>query len=248
MQLYFYQKKDYKTMKMLLLKKIIFGCLFALFHNLSFSQENTIQFQLQIPFQLDRQEAEISYSWGTETQKKTAINFGLDGLIKFNQKRLGLYTGFGIFRNKFNISRGYDHQALNPGRDSLPIGTETNNYIYSILRFPIGIEYQILEKKHFMLKVGAEYYLNFSFRRKYNGAIPYQGANTVYNGFTNFGNSFNIFFTLSNPSSKTDIGIEPFVRIYNRYNKDRFFNEKENESITRNFDAIGISFKYSINH
>ncbi len=233
---------------MFLLKKIISLCFFVTVCNLSFSQNHTIQFQLKAPLQFERQEAAILYSWGTETQKKTAINFGIDGMIKFNQKRLGLFTGLGFFRNKFNISRGYDHQALNPGRDSLPVGTKTKNYTYSILRFPIGIEYQILEKKHFMLKAGAEYYLNFSFRRKYNGATPYQGANTAYNGFSNFGSSLNIFFTLSNPSSKMDIGIEPFVRIYNRYNKDRFFNEKENENIIRTFDAIGISLKYSFNN
>ncbi|MBI1780982.1 MAG: hypothetical protein HYR66_06380 [Sphingobacteriales bacterium] len=169
----------------------------------------------------------------------------VDALMSYNTRNFMLYSGIGFFRNRFNIKRGYDHQALNLGRDSLPIGTETNNYIYSILRLPIGIGYQVMQNKKLSLDIGAEYLFNFSFRRKYNGAIPFTGANTTYKGFTNFGNSLHVFISASKTISKKTISLEPFIRIHNRYHKDRFFNEKENESISRNFDAFGISFKYS---
>lgn len=132
--------------------------------------------------------------------------------------------------------------ALNIGRDSLPIGTSASNYTYSLLRLPVGISFICKENKKIKIKAGAEYIHNISFRRKYNGRVPFPGANTVYKGVTYFGNAVHIFASFST----TIIEIEPFVRVYNSYKKDRFLNEEENETITRHFDAIGISFRYTL--
>lgn len=227
------------------MRKITLLGLFLHFLSLSFSQTTNIQLQLRIPFQFDKQKAEIPFSWGTEVQKAKAFNFGVDALINLKAKKFSFYTGVGFFRNRFNIKRGYDHQALNDGRDSLPIGTSTKNYNYSIFRLPLGIGYQVLHKEKWTLAIGAEQLFNFSFRRKYNGATPFEGANTVYKGFTNFGNSINAFVSISKTSTNHSITIEPFVRIYNKYKKDRFLKEKETENITRYFDALGISIRYS---
>jgi hypothetical protein len=198
-----------------------------------------------MPLQLDNQRAEILRSWGTEVQKATAFNFGIDALIDFKIQEFAVYTGTGFFRNRFNIKRGYNHQALNVGTDSLPIGTYTKNYNYSLIRLPLGIAYHVSQSKKLTLGIGAEHLFNFSFKRKYNGAVPFEGANTTFNGFSYFGNSINFFISLSRTFSKNIIAVEPFVRIYNNYKKDRFLEEKENESNTRNFDAYGIGVKYS---
>lgn len=227
------------------MKKIALLGLFIHLLNFSFSQSKNFQLQLRVPFQLDKQKAEISFSYGTEVQKATAFNFGIDALTNLRIQNFALYTGVGFFRNRFNIKREYDHQALNIGRDSLPIGTYTENYNYSLLRLPIGIEYQVLRSKGLTLGIGTEHFFNFSFKRKYNGAVPFAEANTVYNGFSYFGNSVNFFINLSKTISKNEIKFEPYMRIYNTHKKDRFLKEKETESLTRNFDAFGISIRYS---
>lgn len=227
------------------MKKILFVFLVLNLFIKSYSQTDKFQLQLRVPLQIDIQKAEIIYSWGTDIQKSSAINFGIDALMAYHNRNFRIYSGVGFFRNRFNIKRGYDHQALNQGRDSLPIGTETKNYIYSILRLPIGIEYKVLQNKKLALGIGMEYLFNFCFRRKYNGTIPFAGANTTYKGFSNFGNSLNVFISVSKTFSKKSISLEPFIRIHNRYHKDRFLMEKENESISKYFDAIGIGFKYS---
>ena len=80
------------------------------------------------------QKAEIIFPLRTEIQKANTINFGLDALIKLKMEKISLFAGMGYFRNRFNIKRGYDHQALNAGMDSLPIGTDTKNYNYSFIK------------------------------------------------------------------------------------------------------------------
>ncbi len=215
--------------------------IFSFFHLLC--QTKKLHLQVRLPLQVDLQKAEIIYPLRTEEQKATAVNFGLDALVNYQLNKFSIYTGVGFFRNKFNIRRAYDHQALNVGRDSLPIGTNTDNYIYSLLRLPIGTSFTFMENKKMNLKVGADFLNNFSFRRKYNGRVPFEGANTVYNGFAYFGHSLNFFVNLSNKF----IEIEPYARVYHRYKKDRFLKENENETITRYFDAIGLSIRYSFN-
>lgn len=226
------------------MKKITLFLLFIYLFGSSFSQNTKIHLQVRLPLQFDMQKAEIIFPLRTEIQKANTINFGLDALIKFKIDKVSLFTGVGYFRNRFNIKRGYDQQALNAGMDSLPIGTDTENYNYSLLRLPLGFTFEILRTKKIYYNIGAELLNNFSFRRKYNGRIPFEGANTVYHGFNYFGNSVNLFASLS----KKYIELEPYIRIYNNYKKDRFFKENENEKITRYFDAVGISILYSFNH
>lgn len=223
------------------MKKITLLLLFMCFLTISFSQSSKVQLQLRLPIQLDMQKAEIVLPLRIDEQKASTINFGLDVLIKYKIKKYSFYTGIGYFRNRFNIKRGYDHQALNIGTDSLPVGTDTKNYDYSLIRIPLGFTYEVLRNKNINVNVGAEFFNNFSFRRKYNGRLPFDGANTVYNGFNYFGNSLNFFLSLS----KKNIEFEPYLRLYNSYKKDRFLKELETEKTTRYFDAIGISFRYS---
>ena len=210
---------------------------------ISFSQTKKLLIQVRLPIQLDFQKAEIIFPLITEIQKANTINFGFDALLNYRFSKFSFHTGIGFFRNRFNIKRGYDHQGLNIGVDSFPIGTDADNYNYSLLRLPIGASFTVIENKKIDFKIGIDFLNNFSFRRKYNGRVPFQGANTVYNGFNYFGNSLNLFISLSRKS----IEIEPYVRIYNNYRKDRFLREKENETVSRYFDAIGLSIKYSFN-
>ena len=200
------------------MKKTTFISTFLFCYSISYDQTIEIKPQLRVPLQLDNQVIEIQYSWGTEVQKANTFNFGLDALLNFQSKRLSLSVGAGFFRNRFNIQRGYDHQALNPGRDSLPIGTNTKSYNYSILRLPAGMAYTFLKNKKYSIGVGGEHLFNFCFKRKYNGALPFPDANNSFNGINYFGNSMNIFIALAIVNTK--ITLAPFVRIYNKYQKD----------------------------
>jgi hypothetical protein len=207
----------------------------------SFSQTSNIQLQVRLPLQFDMQKAEIILPLSTKIQKANTINFGLDALTKLKIKKVSIFTGLGYFRNRFNIKRGYNHQALNPGIDSLPIGTDTENYNYSLFRLPLGLSFQVVETKKMKINIGAEFINNFSFKRKYNGRMPFEGANNVYNKFNYFGNSVHLFTGIST----RNIEFQPYVRIYNNYKKDKILKENENETITRYFDAFGISILYS---
>ncbi len=223
------------------MKKIILFLLFILFSAISFSQTKKLSIQVRLPIQLDFQKAEIIFPLRTEIKKANTMNFGCDALLKYEFSKFSFHSGIGFFRNRFNIKRPYDHQALNIGVDSLPIGTYAFDYNYSLLRLPIGASFTFLENKKMNFNIGFDFLNNFSFKRRYNGRVPFEGANTVYNGFNYFGNSLNLFLSLSNKSFE----VEPYVRIYNNYKKDRFLKENENEKITRYFDAIGLSIRYS---
>jgi hypothetical protein len=223
------------------MKKTVFSLILLHFVITSFSQSNNIRLQLRIPFQYERQKAEISTPFGIKEQKANAINFGIDALMSYRINKVQFHGGAGFFRNRFNIKREYDHRALNAEIDSLPIGTDANNYSYSLLRFPIGASYQFAKIKDVQISVGAEHLFNFSFRRRYNGRVPFDGANTKYNGFTYFGNSAVLFLNFR----LKQIEVEPYLRFFNQYKKDKFLKENENETIVRNFDAFGIAVRYS---
>ncbi|MCO6497161.1 MAG: hypothetical protein J5I50_05815 [Chitinophagaceae bacterium] len=223
------------------MKKSTFFFIFVHLVIVSFSQSRDIKLQLRLPFQIENQKEQISNSLGTKELKANAVNFGIDALLNYSINKVDIHAGIGFFRNRFNLKREYDHRALNIGVDSLPIGTDAENYCYSLFRIPIGASYQVTNIKNTQVSVGAEQLFNFSFRRKYNGRVPFEGASTTYNGFTYFGNSSVLFVNFRSKH----IEIEPYLRFYNQYKKDKFLKENENEKITRQLDAFGISIIYS---
>lgn len=213
--------------------------------NVSVSQQKDLSFQLRFPVQYELQKAVIPFTWGNEIQKANAKNFGLDALMNYKINKFSIYTGAGFFRVRFNIKRFYDHQAFSG--DSLPIGIKAHHYTYSLLRLPFGVHFEISKIKNIQIALGLEHFFNFSLRRKYKGHTTIEGTNTAYNGINYFGNSANFLLTISNPlPNKNLIQVEPYVRIFNKYKKDRFLYENENESISRNFDAFGIGIKYTL--
>jgi hypothetical protein len=139
------------------MKKTSFLLLFLFLFVSSFSQTKKLHFQLRLPLQFDFQKAEIIYPLRTELQSATTFNFGFDALINYQHNKFSIYTGIGFFRNKFSIKREYNHQALNVGVDSLPIGTDAENYTYSQLRLPIGASFTFLETKKMNYKIGVDY-------------------------------------------------------------------------------------------
>lgn len=229
------------------MKKIIAILLFMHFINTSFSQKRDLRFALRFPIQYELQKAIIPFTWGNEIQKARAINFGLDALMNYKINNFSIYTGAGFFRNRFNIKRGYDHQALNKGRDSLPIGTQTHHYTYSLLRLPLGVRFEVAKIKNVQMGLGLEHLLNFSFCRKYKGTTPpIEDFNNTYKHINYFGNSANFLITISRIlQNKNSIQAESYVRILNKYKKDRFLKENENENVTRNIDAFGVGIKYT---
>ena len=109
-------------------------------------------------FQSDFQKADFKdnkFPFEFKEHTATQLNWGTDLLIeKYLTDKLSVYIGAGYFRNKFNFKWQYDHQLLNSGRDSIPIGTSTKNYIFHLLRFPIGANYQILKRNNYAFYFG----------------------------------------------------------------------------------------------
>jgi hypothetical protein len=231
------------------MKNIFLSLLFLFLSATSFSQNKGTQLQVRMPFQLEYQEATIQYTWGIDYKKGKQLNFGLDALLHHRINRYALYAGIGYFRNKMNIRRPYDHMALNQGVDSLPIGTLTDDYTYSLLRFPIGVGYTVVTSQKGDLSLMLEHLFNYSLRRDYKGGVPFSGANTTYKKANPFGNSVNLLVHFSIPLHQTQnrIEFEPFVRIYHKYRKDKILMENESESIERRLGAFGIGVRYCFN-
>lgn len=228
------------------MKKIFLAFSLICLSNAAFTQQDGLYFKLKVPLQCDVQRATEVFSYGSEIKKGHAVNFGVDALIEYQKNAFSVYSGVGYFRDRFNIKRGYDHKALNPLSDSLPIGTDTKFYTYSLVRIPIGFIAQISKNRNREIGLGCEYFFNYSFCRKYNGRLPFEGANTTYKGFNSFGNELHLLLAISTNVYGRAIAVEPFTRIYNIYRKDRFLREKEKETVTRFFDSYGISIRYSI--
>lgn len=205
------------------------------------AQSNGIRFNIRVPIQFEQQKADVSTPFGVKEVRGNTVNFGADALFGYTVKKVELYAGMGYFRNRVNIRREYDHQALNPGIDSIPLGTEALNYTYSLFRIPTGLSYSVTKKGNTDLRVGIEHFFNFSFRRKYNGAVPFSGAKNTNSNFTYFGNSTNLLVNLK--FQQTEIGA--FLRVFNSYKKDKYLKENENEAVIRYIDAFGINLKYS---
>lgn len=204
----------------------------------SMSQNKDWQLSIRLPLQYERQEGEFTNSLGTTELRGRAFNFGIDVLLKRRLNKVQIYGGLGFYRNQVNIVQSYDAMALNPGRDSLPIGTVTDNYVYSLLRTPVGITLPLAETKSLRVAVGLEYLFNFCFHRKYNGEkLRIVDGNYAYRGFTFFGNALNFNCQIS----KGRFQLEPFVRLYNQERKDRFLEEDERTFRVNYLDGFGLA-------
>jgi hypothetical protein len=223
-----------------------------LFSNIIDAQNKGILISTRISLQSDFQIAEFrSIPPDTTTKHSTTtINWGIDLLIgKYITNNLRSYISFGYYRNKFNFKRGYDHQLLNIGTDSLAIGTRTYNYTYHLFRLPIGITYKLKEIKNYTFSIGMENIFNFSFKQVYNGGKPFPNANNKYSNFQYYGNSVILIFCVSQKNFKTSfLELDPYVRVSNIYRrKDKFLYETNDQPYSRFFDAIGLSLEYSFN-
>lgn len=218
-----------------------------------FAQINKSLFSFRISLQSDLQKADFTdtqFPYEFKEHVTTELNWGIDLLReKKILNKCSLYFGIGYFRNKFNFKRAYDHQLLNSGTDSLPIGTSTNNYTFHLLRFPIGISYQLLKKNKYDFNLGIENVINFSLQQVYNGGKPFVGANDKYSRFSYYSNSVFFFGRISRRLSKNSfLQIEPYIRLLNIYKrKDPFLYESNSEPYKRIFDGMGLSLKYATN-
>lgn len=206
-----------------------------------------------ISFQSDFQKADFKdnrFPFEFKEHTATQLNWGIDLLIeKYLTNKLSVYIGAGYFRNKFNFKRQYDHQLLNNGRDSIPIGTSTNNYMFHLLRFPIGANYQILKKNKYDFILGLENVVNFSFQQIYNGRKAFPEATNKYKGFNYYGNTVLLFAGISKHVSHSSLlQLGPYLRLLNIYKrKDLFLYESNRKPYIRAFDAVGLSLKYAFN-
>lgn len=217
------------------------------------AQNKDIFIAPRISFQSDFQKAafkDIRFPFEFKEHTATQVNWGIDLLIeKSLSDRLSVYIGAGYFRNKFNFKRQYDHQLLNDGRDSIPIGTSTNNYIFHLLHFPIGANYQVLKRNKYDFILGIENVVNFSFQQVYNGKKAFPEARNKHNGFNYYGNTILLFAGISKHLSHSSLfQFGPYLRLLNIYKrKDLFLYESNHKPYIRTFDAIGLSLKYAFN-
>lgn len=213
------------------------------------TQNNKFSAKLRVPVQIEFQKEDVDVAFNSPNYTKaTAINYGIDVLAeKQLAKKINAYIGVGYFRNRFNIRRFYDHQQLNTGIDSIPISTYALNYIYHLIRFPLGTTYNIGAVRKTMCKIGGEFIFNYSFKRTYNGGTPFPNANNKISEFKYSGNSIILFtcFVIPVNNQKT-FELEPYIRIYNSHKKDEILFENPSQTISHIFDAFGISFKYSL--
>ena len=215
------------------------------------AQINKSLFSVRFSVQSDFQKAtfkDTRFPYELKEHKASQINWGLDFLsTKKISNRSNVYFGIGYFRNKLNFQRAYDHQLLNSGRDSFPIGTATYDYTFHLLRIPVGLSFLILKKNKYDVSLAIEQTVNFSFQQVYNGQIPFPNANNKSSKFKYYGNSILLFVPISKHfSENSQIGIEPYVRLLNIYQrKDPILFENESKLNSRFFDGIGVSIKYS---
>ena len=225
-------------------------CFLAINNNL-LAQNKGLALSVRIFLQSDFQKADFKdayFPFEFKQHSSTATNWGIDLLIeKEIHTNWDVYAGIGYFRNKFNFKRAYNHQLLNAGRDSLPIGTSTTNYVFHLLRYPIGISYRILKNSKYDFNLGLEVITNFSFQQVYNGRKPFPNANNKYSKFNYYGNSILFFCRISRQVSRSSfLQIEPNIRVLNIYKrKDPFLFETNSKPYSRTVDAIGLSLKYS---
>lgn len=226
---------------------------FLFYSKISFSQRKPFLLSVRISGQSDFQKAEYrggSFPYEFKEYKNTVYNFGADVLTGIEIKnKWSVFMGLGYFRNQFIQHRQYDHQLLNMGTDSLPIGTKVSNYIFHLLRVPIGVSYKIAAKNKYEIDLGVENIVNFSFTQVYNGGLPFAGANNRYSKLEYYGNSINFFVQGSkNFNKNSQLYLSPYVRLWNIYKrKNPVLYENDNNYYSRFFDALGVSLKYSFN-
>lgn len=212
--------------------------------------ENSVSIGLRVPVQFEFQTENIAFpvTFESKRQRKAALNYGIDLLIQkqFYKNQMNFYIGVGYFRNKYNFKKFYDHELLNRGIDSLPIGTSTRYYVYDLARFPIGLTYKIGSTQR--IEVGGEIIFNYSFQKKYFGTEPFPDANNKVSDFDYSGNSINLFANIPITINSFSIfELEPYVRVFHTYKKDIVLYDDPSNTITRCFNAFGLSFRYFFN-
>lgn len=216
-----------------------------------FGQTRKVIISARISSQLDFQKSsfknsQFPFEYKEQTSQK--INWGLDVLAERKlSKSWYLNGGLGYYKNTFNFKRAYDHRLLNAGTDSIPIGTSTNNYTFHLLRFPIGIGYQVYKNNRYLFNVGLEHIVNFSFAQNYNGSKAAPDASTTRHKFEYYGNSVVLIGRITKASTKSrQIHLEPYIRVLNFYNdKNDVLFEYGSKPVTRYIDAFGLSIKFS---
>jgi len=241
-------KKNKSTLPIFLLCSFL--SLF-LFKNALLAQSKETFFSARVSVQSDFQKADfkdISFPYEYKKHSTTTINFGIDALIeKEITKKITAYIGAGYYRNKFTFSRFYDHRLLNIGTDSILIGTGTRNYTFHLLRWPVGIYYQLVKINKYALNFGLENIVNFSFQQVYNGSKPFPNANNKLSKFQYFGNSILVNINIEKKNTQNSfLQFGPYIRLFNTYKrKDPILFDYTDKNYSRGFDAIGLSIKYS---
>jgi len=226
---------------------------FFFFSSRAYSQQIGPQFSIRLNLQSDFQNEkfkDVQYPFEYKNHSATQFNWGFDFLAeKEFYKNFYGSIGVGYFKNKFNFQRAYNHLILNPGTDSVSIGTSTYNYTYNLIRFPFGISYQIKKNGDVSIRVGIEDCINFSFDQVYNGTKPFPGANNKIKKIDFFGNAILLFGLFTKSMSKNQfLKVQPYVRVVNLYaNNKEILYENNSNNFLKTTDAVGVSIIFSVN-
>ncbi len=188
---------------------------------------------------------------GAKEKTGTALSNGINiNYSKSIYKGLYAKVGIGYFKQKFGIIRGFDFKetVVLTG-----LGYSTKYYQYKNLQYSLGIGYNKLLTKNYVIKLCATYnYLN-TFQQEFRHAF----ADDLF-GNTNpqirkesyhFGSYFNLEGGVSKKVYKNfSVGLDILFPVYTKWRKDEIFREDVNEFYKSNF-SIGTSINliYSFN-
>ncbi len=231
----------------LLSVRIILLAFFCFLFTAARSQKGAAYLRVRVP---------VQYAWYTVNvttgaaelrgeKKNHSINAGAAiGYEYFLGKRLSVEPGIGISTVSFRIVRPFDRRFW--GDLQRPLRVTYPKYSYSLLQFPVRINYCLGTDKKLQYFIGLSNSLGFTFRQRYSDDSRlhkwYLFSDAV---------ELNARFQFS-AGGKLVVSVEPSVQLYNQWKKDLVLSDYGTDvfEIPGNqphynkqfFDAVGVAF------
>jgi hypothetical protein len=230
-----------------LLIKAVLPCICCLAFFFCTAQKGAAYLRLRVPVQYAWYKVNVTTGSAElrGEKKNQSINAGAGfGYEYFLNNRISVESGIGISTVSYKIVRPFDRRFW----DDLqrPVRVTYPKYSYSLLQFPVRINYRISADKKLKCFIGLSNNLGFTFRQSY-------ADDSRLNKFYLFSDAveLNARFQFS-AGRKILLAIEPNVQVYNQWKKDLVLSdygidvfEKPNNQPHYNkqfFDAVGIAF------
>ncbi len=237
------------------MKQSLLIFLAALLFEANYAQQhltNNLMFNVRASGQLDLKKEifkTVRFPYEVKEHESRSFSYSVDLMIeKKITDDLTFSIGLGYLHESIAFNKFFDYQILQSGRDSTSIGVATKNYVYHILRAPVGVTYYFLKKDNLAIGIGVENHINFRFRETYKVNPPLVTRSNL-NSFKYYGNSTFVYLNILKVTSKIPkIKISPYIRIANLYRRDNSILYEQSLSRKQDFfEALGISFSYYLN-